>query len=82
VSSRVAAEGVDAQAGAHFRVANSPDEYVSEIMRIINDPAERDRLARAGRARMLSHHSWPASMQRLDAIVERCMSLAASRKAA
>jgi sugar transferase (PEP-CTERM/EpsH1 system associated) len=82
VTSRVAAEGVDAQADAHFRVATTPDEYVSEIMRIIDDPAERDRLARAGRARMLSHHSWPASMQRLDGIVERCMSLAGRRKAA
>ena len=28
----------------------------------------------AGRARMLSHHAWPSSMQRLDGIIERCLS--------
>ena len=35
--------------------------------------SERRRLAEAGRARMLSHHAWPNSMKRLDAIVSRCI---------
>ena len=81
VTSRVAAQGVDALPEAHFLVASTPDEYVTQIMRLLDDRAERDRLSRAGRARMLSHHSWPASMARLDTIVERCLALA-TRKAA
>ncbi len=76
VSSSVAAGGVDAVSGEHFLVATSTQEYVSAILRILEDPRERARLASAGRARMLSHHAWPASMRKLDEIIARCLSLA------
>jgi hypothetical protein len=36
-------------------------------------PAERRRLANAGRERMLSHHAWASSMRRLDDIIQRCL---------
>jgi glycosyltransferase involved in cell wall biosynthesis len=74
VTSRVAAGGVDATEGEHFLVADSPDEYAREAVSIMDDRALRERLAQAGRARMLTHHAWPRSMQRLDSIVERCVS--------
>ena len=73
VTSRVAAGGVDAVAGEHFAVASTPEEHAQAILRILGDPAERRRLAVAGRERMLSHHAWDRSMQRLDGIVERCL---------
>jgi sugar transferase (PEP-CTERM/EpsH1 system associated) len=73
VTSRVAAGGVDAADPEHFLAASSPDEYAAAILRILDDPVERQRLSRAGRARMLSHHSWDKSMQRLDAIIDRCL---------
>jgi len=73
IASRVAAGGVDASAPEHLLTATTPDEYVAAILRVLDDPAERTRLARAGRARVLSHHAWPQSMRRLDGIVERCL---------
>lgn len=73
VSSRIAAGGVDAIAPEHFLVAATPTEYVEAIMRVLDDRTERERLASAGRARMLSHHAWPQSMHRLEGIVERCI---------
>jgi len=73
VTSRVAAGGVDAADPEHFLAASSPDEYAAAILRVLDDPVERQRLSRAGRARMLSHHSWDKSMQRLDAIIDRCL---------
>ena len=73
VSSGVAAGGVDAVADEHFLVANEPAQYAEAILRIAEDPDERARLAHAGRQRMLTHHAWPRSMERLDAIVERCV---------
>ena len=73
VSSRTAAGGVDAVAGEHLLVADTADEYVAAILRICDDADERARLAEQGRARMLSHHAWPESMRRLDAIIERCV---------
>ena len=73
ISSRTAAGGVDAVAGEHLLVADTADEYVAAILRICDDAGERARLAEQGRARMLSHHAWPESMRRLDAIIERCV---------
>lgn len=73
VSSSVAAGGVDALAEEHFLVADTPQQYADAIVRIVDQPAERERLAQAGRARMLTHHAWPRSMERLDAIIERCL---------
>ena len=72
VTSSIAAGGVDATAGEHLLVADSPAEMAAAILRITQDPAERQRLADAGRARMLSHHAWAGSMKRLDAIIARC----------
>jgi hypothetical protein len=44
------------------------------VLKLMADKGERARLAAAGRARMLSNHAWPKSMQRLDGIIERCRS--------
>jgi len=72
VTSRAAAGGVDAEAERHLLVADAPQEVAAAILRIVDHPDERARLAAAGRERMLSHHAWPRSMQRLDSIIERC----------
>jgi hypothetical protein len=73
VCSRIASGGVDAVAGEHLLTADTPDEVAQAILQVLGDPAQRERLARAGRERMLSHHAWPSSMRRLDAIIERCI---------
>ena len=71
VTSRVAAGGVDASSPEHFLAATTPEEHTTAILRIVQNRAERTRLSNAGRARMLSHHSWVKSMQRLDGIIAR-----------
>lgn len=73
VTSPAAAGGVDAVAPDHFLVARSHEEQLAAILRVIDDPQERARLARAGRERVLEHHAWPHSMRRLDALIERCL---------
>lgn len=73
VSSRVAARGVDAVVGEHLLAADSPAELCDTILRALDDPAEHARLARAGRARVMSHHAWPSAMQRLDLIIDACL---------
>lgn len=73
VTSTVAAGGVDARSEEHFLVADTPADCAGAILRILDNPAERSRLAIAGRERMLSNHAWPHSMWRLDGIVERCL---------
>jgi sugar transferase (PEP-CTERM/EpsH1 system associated) len=75
VVSEAAAGGIDAEAETHFLLGRDPRQFADAVLRILDDPAERRRLADAGRERVLSHHSWPASMRRFDGIVARCLSL-------
>ena len=69
VCSRNAARGVDAAENEHLVVAETAEDYAREIGNILDNENERRRLASAGRERVLTHHSWAASMQRLDGIV-------------
>ena len=79
VASRAAAGGVDAVANEHLLVADTPDEQCNAIHGLLQDPARRARLASAARARVLSNHAWPQSMQRLDRIIDRCLASFASQ---
>jgi sugar transferase (PEP-CTERM/EpsH1 system associated) len=71
VTSRLAAAGVDAEPGMHFLVADTPQDYVKAILAVTSSAAERERLAQAGRQRMLSHHAWPRAMARLNGLIDR-----------
>jgi sugar transferase (PEP-CTERM/EpsH1 system associated) len=75
VTSHIAAGGVDAVPGEHIAVARTPEEHAQAILSILENPAQRKRLALAGRNRVLSHHAWERSMQRLDRIIDRCREL-------
>ena len=78
VASRVAAAGVDAVAGQHLLAADSVDETCEAIERVLVDAGERTRLSEAGKARVVSHHSWPNAMNRLDGILARCVESSAA----
>lgn len=69
VCSVAASQGVDAVAGEHLLVASSPAGYVSSIGQILGSPELRGRLSRAARERILSHHAWERSMERLDRLI-------------
>lgn len=73
VTSRIAPGGVDAEPVTHFLVVDSAEEYSDAILQALDKPTERQRLAVAGRQRMLSNHAWPHSMARLDEIIDRCI---------
>ncbi|MBI1760907.1 MAG: TIGR03087 family PEP-CTERM/XrtA system glycosyltransferase [Acidobacteria bacterium] len=73
ITSAVAVKGVDAEPEQHLLVGNAPEEYAQAALRLMNNADERARLAAAGRARMLSHHNWTASLERMESLVERCV---------
>jgi sugar transferase (PEP-CTERM/EpsH1 system associated) len=73
VSSTEAAKGVDAIPGEHFLVADEPQDFADRVLRLMNDPGERARFAKAGRARMESHYTWRAAMRKLDTIIDDCL---------
>jgi hypothetical protein len=80
VCSPIAARGVDAVPGVHLLTACETNEYVEVIERLLDHPAERRRLADAGRARMLLHHSWDRAMRRLDGLLEQCLAARVMRE--
>ncbi len=73
VTSSAAAGGVDAENEQHFLVADTPEGYAQAALKLMNDSTERERLATAGRERVLKQHDWAASMLRLDALIESCV---------
>ena len=73
VTSSAAAGGVDVVPGEHLLVADAPADTAAAVLSLLADPQRRQALARAGRARMESHHSWAGAMTRLDAIIDRVM---------
>jgi sugar transferase (PEP-CTERM/EpsH1 system associated) len=75
VASEIAAGGVDVVPGEHMLTADTPREIADQVLRLLNDPAERHRMSRAGRTRMESNHSWDASLRKLDGLIEECLIL-------
>lgn len=70
VCSKNAAGGVDAVPGKHLLVADSSSAYKESIIRLLEAADERQALSSAARQRVLASHSWPASMSKLDTIIE------------
>lgn len=73
VSSEVAARGVDAVPGEHILTAGSAEEYADRIALLLTDAGRRRALAEASRDRVLTNHSWNASMERLDGIIDEVL---------
>ncbi|ARU56170.1 glycosyltransferase [Oleiphilus messinensis] len=70
VCSSLASGGIDAVANEHFLVADTPEEYAANLVKLMQDTNERSRLAESGRQRVLDNHNWPASMEKMRSIVE------------
>jgi sugar transferase (PEP-CTERM/EpsH1 system associated) len=73
VSSEMAAGGIDAVDGEHFLTANTPKEYAEELIKLMQNADERERLSTSGRERVLTNHDWQNSMERLETIVDKCI---------
>jgi glycosyltransferase involved in cell wall biosynthesis len=69
VCSRQAAGGVDAVPGEHLLVCDTREQFIEATLALLESAERRSQLAAAGRARVLSHHSWSSSMQRVDALI-------------
>ena len=58
VSTKLGAEGIDAEDNVHILLANSVHEIVSAADRIISSPQTRNDLSAAARAMVVSHYDW------------------------
>ena len=74
VCSPLAARGVDAVPGEHLLTASQPEDFADAVVGLLREPAWRATLAMHARQRVLSHHNWASSMQRLDDLLDQCLS--------
>jgi glycosyltransferase involved in cell wall biosynthesis len=73
LASRLAARGIDAVEGEHLLAEDDYDGYAASALRILEHRHQRARLSTTGRERVLSHHTWDRSLQRLDDVIDRCL---------
>ncbi|MBI2561111.1 MAG: glycosyltransferase [candidate division NC10 bacterium] len=66
VSTRAGAEGIEVIPGEHLLLADSPQDFVAAILRILREPTFRNRLEKAARARMEERYTWTLSTRLLD----------------
>ena len=65
VSTSLGAEGIDARAGEHLLIADSPGQIADAVERLLADDDLRDRLAASGRRLVEAGYDWDASADRL-----------------
>jgi glycosyltransferase involved in cell wall biosynthesis len=59
ISTTVGAWGLDLAAGEGLVVADEAESFAAQIRRLANAPAEREQLAKRGRAAVLKRYDWP-----------------------
>lgn len=63
VASPQALAGLGLEAGVHVLAASSPAEWAGAVVRLLEDPALRQRLGLAGRRHVEAHHRWETCLE-------------------
>lgn len=66
VSTTIGVEGIEARAGEHLLVADSPAELARSVLRVLGDQELAGRLAAAGRALVEARYDWRTALRALD----------------
>lgn len=74
VSTSIGAEGLGLRAGEHLLLADDPQAFARETLRLLGDRELRQRLARAGRVEVAARCSWTSLGRRF---AELCAAVAA-----
>jgi glycosyltransferase involved in cell wall biosynthesis len=69
VSSPQAARGVQASPEEHLLVGRNDVDFADQVIRLLRDHRLRRQIAAAARRQLRAGHSWPRSMELLDAVL-------------
>lgn len=69
VATRVSLEGLDLREDEHVIIADEPERFAAQIIRLIEDPDLAARLGRNGQAFVRSEYSWESSATLLEGIL-------------
>jgi len=65
VSTTLGAEGLDLAPGREILLADAPEDFAAEVVRLLKDRATRDAMGDAGRTAVVSVYDWDRIEQRL-----------------
>lgn len=72
ISTRIGAEGQAFVDGTEILLTDEVDQaFIDAALRLLANPALRERLGRAARARVLAEYSWQAQVQKMEQIYEK-----------
>ena len=57
-----ALEGIEAEVGTDLLRAETPEEWVRQVLSLFRSPARREALERSARRRVEEHYRWPTRM--------------------
>jgi glycosyltransferase involved in cell wall biosynthesis len=66
VATSIANEGIGALPGKHFLEANNPEEFVSSILHLLEDPRLSEHLGKNARNYVLQQWTWEAHFMKLE----------------
>jgi polysaccharide biosynthesis protein PslH len=69
IASPEALEGIALDPGVHARRAVAPAEWIEAIVQLLGDAPARDRLGRAGRTFVETHHCWDSQLRPLATLL-------------
>ncbi|MBL7963312.1 MAG: glycosyltransferase [Flavobacteriales bacterium] len=71
VTSELANNAVGAKPGSEILIGSEPQDYADHILRLLDDPAERERIAANGHAFVHRQFDWDRAAEALDALICR-----------
>jgi len=80
VSTRQGAEGNEAVPGEHYLQGNTPAGFAAAVVRLLEDAAERERLARAARSFVADRYSVERTSKRLETVMLEAIGRNAGRR--
>lgn len=70
ITSTLANNAVGAEPGKEILIGNAPEDYAAHILRLLDDPDERTRLAENGLRFVHEHFDWDRAADALDRMIE------------
>ena len=80
VSTTLGYEGIAAVPGEHLLVADDPADFAAAVLRLLDDAALRDRLARSGRELAVTRYDWRHLVPTLETLYERVVAVVAENR--
>jgi len=74
VSTTLGSEGIEVKPGEHLTIADDPDDFAREVVKLLNDPEAAASMGARGRALAEQLYGWPALAAQMERALEGTVS--------